>query len=114
MGKMAMVDNNDQQQGKLKPHHVAISLGTLGGGLWGLVEPNSLLKIAGNTWESEFTKMTVAFVLAAWVLRRWMRKDFEKLIDAVNNVASTLGNRLGKVEDDVSKLSFRVESLEKK
>lgn len=99
---------------KIKPHHIAIGFGTVGGGIWTFMDPKDVMVLLGNAWEHEFTKMTLAFTLAAWIHRGWMRKDFNKLVDAVNNLGTALGGRVGKVEDDVSNLKNRMTILEQK
>lgn len=111
---MQIVTQLPPPKSKVKPHHVVISLGTMAGGIWGYFEPRDVMALLGNVWEHEFTKMTIAFTLAAWIHRGWMRKDFQKLVDAVNNLGDALGGRVGKVEDDISKLNDRVKNLEQK
>jgi len=110
----------------LKSHksYIMIGTGAALSGLWGLIQPDVFMSLVSDAWRIEAVKMTFAFTLAAWMHRTWVKKDmslqFDKITDAINNVAITLRqdleaqtNRLVKLEDNVGKLSDRVENLEK-
>lgn len=118
-----MDNTQDQTTPRHKMKYLAVSTGAAAGGLWSYLNIESIHALLSDAWQLEVVKYTMAFTIAAWLHRNWVRKDmseqFTKVAEAINNVAATLSqdlaaqaNRLVNVEDSVGKLSGRVEALE--
>ena len=82
-----------------------------------------LLDLLGSPWltdalQSEMTKMTLSFIIAARLHRKWVKKDlseqFKILTDAINNVTSSLSDGLALHSKRIDELSNRVDDLEHK
>ncbi len=74
---------------------------------------------AASVLQTDISKMTIAFTIAAQLHRRWVRKDvaeqFTKISASIDNVAATVSKdlymhreRLVRIEDVVVKLDSRV------
>ena len=103
---------------KYSPTKIITAVGAAASGLFGFLEPELVKGLLSDAWQLEVTKMTVAFMLAAWFHRIWVRKDmdiqFSKLTNALNNVATSFTNRLVNIESSMGQLTTRVEALESK
>lgn len=73
---------------------------------------------AGEILQAEVTKMTIAFMLAARLHRRWVKKDmseqFSKITEAINNVADRLTLDLSNHSERIDDLRSRMTAVEGK
>lgn len=71
----------------------------------------------GELFQSEVSKMTLAFMVAARLHRSWVKKDmteqFSQITQAINNVADTVSRDIALHSKRLDDLSVRVENLEK-
>lgn len=58
--------------------------------------------------------MTLAFIIAARLHRKWIKQDIVSLTDAINNVAKTVSQGLALHSKRIDELTERVDDLEKK
>lgn len=82
------------------------------------VDPELVKSWAMDTLKTDFAKMTMAFTIAAWLHRGWVKKDiksyFNALTAAIDNVAEKVGTEVSSVKKDIAKITTRVEALEKR
>ncbi len=73
---------------------------------------------AGELLQSEVTKMTIAFMVAARLHRRWVKKDmteqFSRIAESIDKVADRLSLDLSYHSERIDDLAHRVSELEEK
>lgn len=71
-----------------------------------------ILDWAGSLFQTEVAKMTIAFLVAARLHRKWIKQDIVALTDAINNVAKTVSQGLELHSKRIDELTHRVDDLE--
>jgi hypothetical protein len=82
------------------------------------VDADTVVSFLGDAFKADFTKMTLAFTVAAWLHRSWVKKDiksyFNALTAAIDNVADKVSGEMVSMKKDMLNIATRVEALEKK
>ncbi len=81
------------------------------------VDADMVTSLLGDAFKTDFTKMTMAFTVAAWFHRSWVKKDiktyFNALTAAIDNVADKVSGEMVSIKKDILNINSRVEALEK-
>lgn len=79
---------------------------------------NVMSEFGSSFLDAEVTRMTIAFVIAARLHRKWVKKDVAEQIfgitDAINNLGGSLHGSITNQSKRIDVLSGRVDNLERK
>jgi hypothetical protein len=82
-----------------------------------MINSGAISQWLGERANSGFTQNTLSFLIAAWMHRKWVKKDiteqFGNITQAINNVADTVSRDLASHSKRIDDLSGRVSKLEK-
>lgn len=77
---------------------------------------NGLVNWGSELLNAEVTRMTLAFLIAARLHRRWVKKDVTEQIsgvtEAINNLSSSMRDNFNHQTKRIDELSQRVDNLE--
>jgi hypothetical protein len=79
---------------------------------------NAVIEYGGQLLNTEVAKMTIAFLIAARLHRKWVKKDvFEQvknITEAINNLGVSMNKSISSQSLRIDELSTRVDNLERK
>lgn len=77
---------------------------------------NMMFEYANSVLNTEVAKMTVAFLIAARLHRRWVKKDVMQQVkgitDAIDNLSESMKQTITNESKRIDELSTRVDNLE--
>jgi alpha-D-ribose 1-methylphosphonate 5-triphosphate synthase subunit PhnH len=77
--------------------------------LLGLVSSDVLLHWVGELFQAEVTKMAIAFMVAAELHSRKVKKEFALLRESIDHVASAMGKRLDGLDERMGRIELSKE-----
>lgn len=81
-----------------------------------LLDPDLLMHFGERVLSHNFTQMTIAFTLAAFIHSAKMKKEinlaFSGLTDAINNVANKVTAEMTNIKTEIHNLTDRVDKIE--
>lgn len=81
-------------------------------GLVGLIDASQIQAIGESLFQTEFARMTMIFGLAFWMVKKEVKKYFESITNAINNLTEKLSTEMFGIKGEIKKLTSRVDHIE--
>lgn len=77
-----------------------------------LINNEAVSRLLGEGFQSSFAQNTLSFLVAMWIVKKDMTKQFDNLTQAINNVAATVASGFLEHTKRIDDLAGRVQKLE--